>query len=90
MPYAVSCRAAVCFYDFVAAWQVSVGWETMLMSLGLQHSKGNKAAEDEASKGAEQEIKKIQESGKKGQAGVVKNLLSAVYDAKPVAPSAAA
>ncbi|KAK3192856.1 hypothetical protein K4F52_001213 [Lecanicillium sp. MT-2017a] len=55
-----------------------------------EHSKGNKAAEDEASKGAEQEIKKIQESGKKGQAGVVKNLLSAVFEANPVAPSASA
>jgi hypothetical protein len=55
----------------------------------VQHSKGDKEAEDEASKGAEKEIKDIQEAGKKSQAGIVKDLLSAVYDASPVAPSKA-
>ena len=54
-----------------------------------EHSKGNQAAEDEANKDAEKQIVQIKEAGKKGQAGVVKNLLSAVFDVKPVAPSAA-
>ncbi|KAM5353662.1 hypothetical protein ACJ41O_000312 [Fusarium nematophilum] len=54
-----------------------------------EHSKGNEAAEEEANKEAEAQIKIIQEAGKKGQAGVVKNLLSAVFDVKPVPPSKA-
>ncbi|KAH6897506.1 vacuolar ATPase [Thelonectria olida] len=54
-----------------------------------EHSKGNQQAEDEANQEAEKQIKEIQEAGKKGQAKVVKNLLSAVFDVKPVPPSAA-
>lgn len=53
----------------------------------LQHSKGNQQAEDEASKEAESQIKSIKEAGKKSQDGVVKNLLTAVFDVKPVAPT---
>lgn len=54
-----------------------------------QHSQGNQQAENEANKDAEKQIKEIKEAGKKGQAGVVKNLLTAVFDVKPVAPSQA-
>lgn len=54
-----------------------------------QHSQGNKAAEDEASKDAEKQITDLTAAGKKNQAAVVKNLLSAVFDVKPVAPSTA-
>ncbi|CAM1501144.1 Fc.00g103060.m01.CDS01 [Cosmosporella sp. VM-42] len=49
-----------------------------------EHSKGNEAAEEEANRDADQQIKEIQAAGKKGQAQVVKNLLSAVFDVKPV------
>lgn len=48
-----------------------------------QHSKGNQQAEDEANKEADKEIQAIKEAGKKHQAGVVKNLLAAVQEAKP-------
>ncbi|CEJ90225.1 Putative Vacuolar ATP synthase subunit G [[Torrubiella] hemipterigena] len=54
-----------------------------------EHSQGNKAAEDDASKDADKQIKDITAAGQKNQAGVVKNLLSAVFDVKPVPPSAA-
>ncbi|VUC25319.1 unnamed protein product [Clonostachys rosea] len=54
-----------------------------------EHSKGNEQAEDEANKEAEKQIQIIKEAGKKGQAGVIKNLLTAVLDAKPVPPQAA-
>ena len=52
----------------------------------MQHSKGNQEAEEEANKEAEKQIKDITESGKKHQGTVVKNLLSAVFDVKPVPP----
>ncbi|PNY23189.1 V-type proton ATPase subunit G [Tolypocladium capitatum] len=52
-----------------------------------EHSRGNKEAEDEASKEADSQIKIIGAAGKKGQAAVVKNLLSAVFEVKPVPPS---
>ncbi|KAJ4232158.1 hypothetical protein NW759_002547 [Fusarium solani] len=54
-----------------------------------EHSKGNQQAEDEANKEADAQIKSIQEAGKKGQAQVVKNLLNAVFEVQPVAPSKA-
>ncbi|KAF7543804.1 hypothetical protein G7Z17_g10442 [Cylindrodendrum hubeiense] len=54
-----------------------------------EHSKGNKEAETEANREAEEQIKEIQAAGKKSQASVVKNLLTAVFDVKPVPPSAA-
>ncbi|KAH7259997.1 H+-ATPase G subunit-domain-containing protein [Fusarium solani] len=54
-----------------------------------EHSKGNQQAEDEANKEANAQIKSIQEAGKKGQAQVVKNLLNAVFEVQPVAPSKA-
>ncbi|KAI6782697.1 uncharacterized protein J7T54_000840 [Emericellopsis cladophorae] len=48
-----------------------------------EHSQGNQQAEDEANKEAEKQIQLIKEAGKKSQAGVVKNLLAAVLEAKP-------
>ncbi|OAQ63753.1 vacuolar (H+)-ATPase G subunit domain-containing protein [Purpureocillium lilacinum] len=54
-----------------------------------EHSRGNKEAEDEASKEADKEIKAIKEAGQKGQAAVVKNLLGAVFEVKPVPPEKA-
>ncbi|KZZ94347.1 vacuolar ATP synthase subunit G [Moelleriella libera RCEF 2490] len=54
-----------------------------------EHSKGNEKAEAEASKEAEKQIETIRDAGSKGQADVVKNLLSAVFDVKPVPPSKA-
>jgi V-type H+-transporting ATPase subunit G len=54
-----------------------------------QHSQGNKAAEDEANREADKKIKEIKEAGKRSQDKVVKDLLAAVVDVKPVPPSAA-
>jgi V-type H+-transporting ATPase subunit G len=51
-----------------------------------QHTSGNKKAEEEANKDAEAQIKQIQQAGKKGQDQVVKDLLKAVFDIKPVVP----
>ncbi|KAG5971058.1 hypothetical protein E4U55_001343, partial [Claviceps digitariae] len=51
------------------------------------HSKGNEQAEAEAATEADKHIKMIKEAGSKGQAGVVKNLLSAVFEVNPVAPA---
>jgi V-type H+-transporting ATPase subunit G len=51
-----------------------------------QHTSGNKKAEEDAQKDAETQIKQIQEAGKKGQDQVMKDLLKAVFDIKPVVP----
>lgn len=51
-----------------------------------QHTAGNKEAEEEANKEADAKIKEIQAAGKKNQDKVVKDLLSAVFDVKPVPP----
>lgn len=53
----------------------------------LKHSQGNKKAEEEANKEAEAKIKEIQAAGKKSQDKVVNDLLSAVFDVKPVPPT---
>ncbi len=52
----------------------------------FQHTSGNKKAEEEANKEAEDHIKKIREAGKKGQDKVVTELQRAVTDVKPVVP----
>ncbi|RDW62606.1 V-type proton ATPase subunit G [Coleophoma crateriformis] len=52
-----------------------------------EHTSGNKKAEEDANKDAENQIKDIKAAGKKGQDKVVKDLLKAVFDVKPVAPS---
>ncbi len=57
-----------------------------LLITGLQHTSGNKKAEEDASKDAETKIKEIRAAGKKGQDAVVKDLLKAVFDVKPVVP----
>ncbi|KHN98668.1 vacuolar ATPase [Metarhizium album ARSEF 1941] len=54
-----------------------------------EHSRGNQQAEEEASKEADKEIKNIREAGSRGQEGVVKSLLSAVFEVHPVAPEKA-
>ncbi|CZS88143.1 probable VACUOLAR ATP SYNTHASE SUBUNIT G (VMA-10) [Rhynchosporium graminicola] len=51
-----------------------------------EHTSGNKKAEEDANKDAEKKIKEIQTAGKKGQDAVVKDLLKAVFDVKPVVP----
>lgn len=51
-----------------------------------QHTSGNKKAEDDANKDAEQQMKDIKVAGKKGTDQVVKDLLKAVFDVKPVVP----
>ncbi|KAJ3951161.1 hypothetical protein N0V92_012438 [Colletotrichum tropicale] len=55
----------------------------------LKHTQGNKQAEDEANKEAEGKIKEIKDAGKKSQDKVVADLLKAVFEVKPVPPSAA-
>lgn len=54
-----------------------------------QHSAGNKQAEDEANKEAEIRIKEIKAAGQKSQEKVINDLLKAVFEVKPVPPSAA-
>ncbi|KAH0423767.1 V-type ATPase [Colletotrichum camelliae] len=54
-----------------------------------EHTQGNKQAEDEANKEAEGKIKEIKDAGKKSQDKVVADLLKAVFEVKPVPPSAA-
>jgi V-type H+-transporting ATPase subunit G len=54
-----------------------------------EHSAGNKAAEDEASKEADAKIKEIKAAGQKSQDKVVSDLLKAVLDVKPVPPTKA-
>ncbi|KAI0470637.1 vacuolar ATPase [Xylariaceae sp. FL0804] len=54
-----------------------------------QHSQGNKQAEDEANKEADAKIEEIKAAGSKGQDQVVDSLLKAVFDVKPVPPTAA-
>ncbi|KAL2071247.1 hypothetical protein VTL71DRAFT_12482 [Oculimacula yallundae] len=51
-----------------------------------EHTSGNKKAEEDANKDAETKIKEIKTAGKKGQDAVVKDLLNAVFDVKPVVP----
>lgn len=69
--------------------RISRSWDD-LSSRGLmllaQHTSGNKKAEEDANKDAETKIKEIKEAGKKGQDRVVKDLLKAVFDIKPVVP----
>lgn len=52
----------------------------------LQHTSGNKKAEEDANKEAEAQVKSIHEAGKKGKDKVVVDLLKAVFDVKPLVP----
>ncbi|KAI1814412.1 vacuolar ATPase [Poronia punctata] len=54
-----------------------------------EHTKGNKDAEDEANREADENIKEIKQAGKQHQAKVVEDLLKGVLEAQPVPPSAA-
>jgi V-type H+-transporting ATPase subunit G len=65
------------------SWDNLSGQRLTLLS---QHTSGNKKAEEDANKDAETKIKEIKEAGKKGQDQVVKELLKAVFDIKPVVP----
>ncbi|KAH8599107.1 H+-ATPase G subunit-domain-containing protein [Bisporella sp. PMI_857] len=51
-----------------------------------EHTSGNKKAEDDASKDAEFKIKEITSAGSKGQDKVVKDLLEAIWNPKPIVP----
>ncbi|KAK3332596.1 H+-ATPase G subunit-domain-containing protein [Cercophora scortea] len=48
-----------------------------------EHTQGNKQAEDEANKEAETKIAEIKQAGKSGEAKVVEELLSAVFEVNP-------
>lgn len=52
----------------------------------IQHTSGNKKAEEDANKDSENQLKEIKEAGKKGESQVISDLLKAVFDVKPVAP----
>jgi V-type H+-transporting ATPase subunit G len=56
------------------------------MLIVLQHTSGNKKAEEDANKDAEVQMKSIREAGKKGKDKVVVDLLKAVFDVKPHVP----
>jgi len=56
------------------------------LMIWLQHTSGNKKAEEDANKDAEVKMKEIKEAGTKGQDKVVEDLLKAVFDIKPVVP----
>lgn len=62
------------------------GKEQEFKTFQAEHTQGNKAAEEEADKEAESKIREIKQAGKKGQDKVVKDLLKAVFDVRPVAP----
>jgi V-type H+-transporting ATPase subunit G len=54
-----------------------------------QHTKGNKAAEDEANREADEKIEEIKNAGKEHQAKVIDELLKAVLEVKLASPAAA-
>jgi V-type H+-transporting ATPase subunit G len=54
-----------------------------------QHSSGNKKAEEDAGKAAEEQVKEIDDIGKKHGQKVVDQLLAAVTDVKPEPPRSA-
>ena len=52
----------------------------------VQHTSGNKQAEEEANKEAEVQVKAIREAGEKAKEEVVKALLGGVANVKPQVP----
>lgn len=58
----------------------------MLTSGPLQHSSGNKQAEEQAEKKTDKELEEIKEIGKKSGPKVIDDLMKAVTDVKPVVP----
>ena len=55
-------------------------------AIGVQHTSGNKKAEDDASKDAEEQIKAIKQAGEKKGDQVVNDLLRVVGDVRPQVP----
>lgn len=51
-----------------------------------QHTSGNKKAEEDASKDADEQLKGIKEAGKKTGDKVIQDLLGAVTNVKPEVP----
>ncbi|KAL2106205.1 hypothetical protein VUR80DRAFT_7076 [Thermomyces stellatus] len=51
-----------------------------------EHSQGNTAAEENALKEAQGEIRELQASGEKGKSAAIEELLQAVRDAEPTPP----
>ncbi|KAL2022235.1 hypothetical protein VTK56DRAFT_5845 [Thermocarpiscus australiensis] len=49
-----------------------------------QHTQGNKQAEEEANREADAKIREIKEAGKENQEKVINDLLSAVFNVKPM------
>lgn len=60
--------------------------DCMLNTWESQHTSGNKKAEADANKDADQQMKSIKAAGSKGQDKVVADLLKAVFNPKPVVP----
>lgn len=58
----------------------------MLTSTALQHTSGNKKAEEDASKDADEQISQIKSAGQKKGDEVVSELLRVVTDVKPEVP----
>lgn len=52
----------------------------------VQHSSGNKKAEDDAKKDTDVQVKEIEEIGKKSGPKVVEQLIEAASNAKPEPP----
>ena len=55
-------------------------------AIGIQHTSGNKKAEEDASKDAEEQIKAIKQAGEKKGDQVVNDLLRVVGDVRPQVP----
>lgn len=55
----------------------------------MQHTSGNKQAEDDAEKDTQEKLKEIEGIGKKTGPKVVDDLIKAVLDVKPVVPDRA-
>ena len=55
-------------------------------AITMQHTSGNKQAEEDASKDADEQLKSIKEAGNKKGDQVVQDLLRVVTDVKPEVP----
>ncbi|POS86886.1 V-type proton ATPase-like protein subunit G, partial [Erysiphe pulchra] len=60
------------------------GKDDELRKYELEHSSGNKKAEEDADNEVTKKIIEIRELGKKGQDKVVQDLLNAVYEVTPI------
>jgi hypothetical protein len=73
-------RCAIDPQDYL--W-ISLSYRTLT---ALQHSSGNKKAEEDANKEADVKVKEIKDIGEKSGSKVVDQLLKAVTDVKPEPP----